>query len=224
MVCPGRAGRLYDRSVPITVKLFAGLRERAGWSSRELEGVARVADVWPKLELGEEPDGLLYAVNREYADRDRELADGDEVALIPPVSGGAFLLSTEPLDLKAVVYEVQRNEAGAIATFVGTVRAESRGRRVLYLDYEAFAEMAEKMLRELGASLEEKHGLTAVAIHHRIGRVDIGEPSVAIAVSARHRHAALAACAEAIDTLKETIPLWKKEVYEGGEEWIGRGS
>ena len=208
----------------ITVRLFAGLRERAGWSRRELEGVTRVADVWAALDLGDEPPGLAYAVNREYADRDRELADGDEVALIPPVSGGAFLLSAEPLDLRAVVQEVQRNEAGAIATFVGTTRRHSRGRSVLYLDYEAYPEMAEQMMRGLAATLKEKHDLCEVAIHHRIGRVDIGEPSVAIAVSAPHRHAALEACREAIDTLKETIPLWKKEVYEGGEEWIGRGS
>ena len=208
----------------VTVRLFAGLRERAGWSRRELEGVARVADVWPALGLGDEPPGLAYAVNREYADRGRELADGDEVALIPPVSGGAFILSAEPLDLRAVVREVQRNEAGAIATFVGTTRRHSRGRAVLYLDYEAYPEMAEEMMRSLAAGLKEKHDLCDVAIHHRIGRVDIGEPSVAIAVSAPHRHAALEACREAIDTLKETIPLWKKEVYEGGEEWIGRGS
>jgi MoaE-MoaD fusion protein len=210
--------------VRITVRLFAGLRERAGWSRRELEGVARVADVWPALDLGDEPPGLAYAVNRSYADRDTELRDGDEVALIPPVSGGAFLLSAEPLDLRAVVQEVQRNEAGAIATFVGTTRRHSRGRVVLYLDYEAYPEMAEEMMRSLAEALKEKHDLCEVAIHHRIGRVDIGEPSVAIAVSAPHRHAALEACSEAIDTLKETIPLWKKEVYEGGEEWIGRGS
>jgi MoaE-MoaD fusion protein len=208
----------------ITVRLFAGLRERAGWSRRELEDVTRVADVWSALDLGDEPPGLAYAVNREYADRSRELNDGDEVALIPPVSGGAFLLSEEPLDLRAVVAEVQRNEAGAIATFVGTTRRHSRGRTVLYLDYEAYPEMAEQMMRSLAAALKEKHDLCDVAIHHRIGRVDIGEPSVAIAVSAPHRRAALEACREAIDTLKETIPLWKKEVYEGGEEWIGRGS
>ena len=208
----------------VTVRLFAGLRERAGWSRRELESVTRVADVWAALDLGDEPPGLAYAVNREYADRDRELADGDEVALIPPVSGGAFLLSAEPLDLRAVVREVQRNEAGAIATFVGTTRRHSRGRVVLYLNYEAYPEMAEQMMRELAAALKKKHDLCEVAIHHRIGRVDIGEPSVAIAVSAPHRGAALDACKEAIDTLKETIPLWKKEVYEGGEEWIGRGS
>ena len=105
-----------------------------------------------------------------------------------------------------------------------TVRRSSRGRDVQYLDYEAFEEMAEPMLRRLADELTARHSLTAVAIHHRIGRVEIGEPSVAIAVSAPHRDAALTACREAIDTLKETIPLWKKEVYAGGEEWIGRGS
>ena len=205
------------------MRLFAGLRERAGWSERELEA-ATVADVWPQLGLGDEPRGLLYAVNQEYAGRDRALADGDEVALIPPVSGGAFLLSEEPLDPGAAVAEVPSDEAGAVATFIGTTRVHSRGRTVHYLDYEAYGGMAEKVMAELAESLQAKHDLCAVAIHHRVGRVDIGGISVVIAVSAPHRAAALAACAEAIDTLKETVPLWKKEVYEGGEEWIGRGS
>ena len=208
----------------VSVRLFAGLREQAGWSQREVDDVALLRDVWPKLELGTEPDGLLYAVNREYAEPDRELQDGDEVALIPPVSGGDFRLSEQPLDLLAPVHEVQSDEAGAVATFVGTTRIHSRGRTVTHLDYEAYPEMAEQMMADLAASLGTKYELCAVAIHHRVGRVGIGEPSVAIAVSAPHRQDALAACKEAIDTLKETIPLWKKEVYEGGEEWIGRGS
>ena len=208
----------------VRVRLFAALRERAGWSERELDGVARVADVWPALDLGEEPPGLLYAVNREYADRDRTLAEGDEVAIIPPVSGGAFLLSEEPLSLDAVVAEVRSDEAGAIATFTGTTRILSRGRTVTHLEYEAYPGMAEDVMGQIAADLERRHDLCAVAIHHRIGRVGIGEPSVMIAVSAPHRSDALAACREAIDTLKETVPLWKKEVYEGGEEWIGRGS
>jgi molybdopterin synthase catalytic subunit len=208
----------------VTVRLFAGLRERAGVSRLEVDDVARAGDVWERLGLGEEPGGLLYAVNREYVDRAHELRDGDEVALIPPVSGGDFLITAEPLDVARVVAEVERDEAGGIASFVGTVRRASRGRDVLYLEYEAFTEMAEPMLRQLAAELTQKHGLSAVAIHHRVGRVEIGEPSVAIAVSAPHRAAALDACREAIDTLKETIPLWKKEVYVGGEEWIGRGS
>ena len=208
----------------VTVRLFAGLRERAGWSERELDGVARVADVWPRLELGDEPGGLLYAVNREYSDRERELADGDEVALIPPVSGGAFRLSEEPLDPSRVLAEVQSNEAGAIATFVGTTRVSSRGRTVHYLEYEAYGGMAEKVMAELADELKQRYELCEVAILHRTGRVEIGGISVVIAVSAPHRADALAACKDAIDRLKEIVPLWKKEVYEGGEQWIGQGS
>jgi len=208
----------------VTVRLFAGLRELAGRSSLELDDVTSVADVWPQLGLGDEPDGLLYAVNREYSSPERPLADGDEVALIPPVSGGSFRLVAEPLDVAAVLREVSSPDAGAVASFVGTVRRRSRDRDVLHLDYEAYEEMAEEMLARLAAELTERHGLTAVAIHHRLGRVEIGEPSVAIAVSAPHRASALDACREAIETLKTSIPLWKKETYDGGEEWIGRGS
>lgn len=210
--------------VRVTVRLFAGLRERAGTGRLELDDVESVADVWARLGLGDEPGGLLYAVNREYVDRGRALADGDEVAVIPPVSGGAFLLSAEPLDLGRVVAEAASDDAGAVATFVGTVRRHSRGREVVRLEYEAFEEMAEPMLRRLAGELTDKHGLCEVAIHHRVGAVDIGEASVVIAVSAPHRAAALDACREAIDTLKGTIPLWKKEIYADGEEWIGRGS
>ena len=208
----------------IKVRLFAGLRERAGYSEREVVDVARVSDVWPVLDLGDEPEGLLYAVNREYADAGRELADGDEVALIPPVSGGAFRVTEEPLSLQAVVDEVSDESAGAVATFLGTVRRESRGRTVLYLEYEAYAEMAEDVMAQLAADLQGRYELCAIAIHHRVGTLGIGEASVVIAVSAPHRQDALAACKDAIDTLKETVPLWKKEIYEGGEEWIGRGS
>jgi molybdopterin synthase catalytic subunit/molybdopterin converting factor small subunit len=210
--------------VKVKVRLFAGLRERAGYAERELSGVERVADVWPALGIGEEPDGLLYAVNRTYADGESKLADGDEVALIPPVSGGAFRVTEEPLLLEAVVEEVSDESAGAVASFLGTVRRESRGRTVLYLEYEAYAEMAEDVMAQIAADLERRYDLWAIAIHHRVGRVEIGEASVAIAVSAAHRQDALAACKEAIDTLKQTVPLWKKEIYEGGEEWLGRGS
>jgi MoaE-MoaD fusion protein len=208
----------------VTVRLFAGLRERAGVAERELEDVTRVSDVWPALGLGDEPDGLLYAVNRRYAEREHELADGDEVALIPPVSGGAFRVTEEPLSLAAVIDDVSDESAGAVATFLGTVRRESRGRTVLYLEYEAYAEMAEDVMAQIAAELEQRYDLWAVAMHHRVGRVEIGEASVAIAVSAPHRQDALAACKDAIDTLKERVPLWKKEVYAGGEEWVGRGS
>ena len=208
----------------VTVKLFAGLRERAGWSERHVEGVTHVGDVWRSLELGEEPEGLLYAVNKEYASADTRLREGDEVALIPPVSGGAFKLSPEPLSLDAAVDEVRSERDGAIATFVGTTRRESRGRTVLHLDYEAYEEMAETVMAQIAQRLKERYEISEIAIHHRTGRVDVGDASVVIAVSAPHRQDALAACKDAIDTLKEQVPLWKKEFYEGGEEWIGRGS
>ncbi len=210
----------------VVVKLFAALRERAGTGERalELDAGTRLADVWPALGLGHEPEGLLYAVNREYAEPDTRLEDGDEVALIPPVSGGAFVVTEEPLSLEAVVAEVADDRAGAIATFSGTVRSVSRGRDVERLEYEAYTEMAESVMAGIATVLRARYDLHDVAIHHRVGDVGIGEASVVIAVSAPHRADALAACKDAIDTLKETVPLWKKEVYEGGEEWVARGS
>ena len=213
----------------VAVRLFAGLRERAGTGRRELELAegAGLSDVWAALDLGEdEPPGLLYAVNREYARGERLLADGDEVALIPPVSGGSdtVRITAEPLSLDAVVRAVASDAAGAVATFTGTVRVHSRERTVRYLEYEAYEDMALELLAGLAAELRERHGLAGIAIHHRTGRVEIGEASVVIAASAPHRAEAFAACREAIETLKTSIPLWKKEVYEGGEEWIGRGS
>jgi MoaE-MoaD fusion protein len=208
------------------VRLFAGLREQAGKGRSELDlrDGATVADVWPALELGDEPAGLLYAVNRAYAGPERPLADGDEVALIPPVSGGAFRLTEGPVNLTAVVVEVVDERAGAIATFLGTVRAQSRGREVIALEYEAYEDMAEQVMTEIAEEVTERYDLCKVAITHRTGRVEVGATSVAIAVSAPHRQDALAACADVIEALKARVPLWKKELYEGGEEWIGRGS
>jgi MoaE-MoaD fusion protein len=207
----------------VIVRIFAGLRERAGWSQRAIEA-ATVAEVWPALGLGDEPEGLLYAVNRQYAAPNTPLSDGDEVALIPPVSGGAFRLTAEPIDPQTVIREVSDERAGGIATFIGTTRIQSRGRTVEHLEYEAYEGMAEQVMADLAEDLKRKYDLCEVAITHRVGRVGIGELSVVIAISAPHRADALAACTEAIDRLKETVPLWKKEVYEGGEEWIGRGS
>ena len=214
----------------VRVKLFAGLREQAGTGTVDVElpEASTVADVWPAVAqavaLGDQPDGIMFAVNRAYAEPGQQLADGDEVALIPPVSGGSHRLFETPLSLDAAVDEVRTEDAGAIATFVGTTRKRSRGREVLYLEYEAYEGMAEQVMEQLADTLKRRHDVCEVAIHHRVGRVDIGETSVVIAVSAPHRGDALAACREAIDELKVSVPLWKKEVYEGGEEWIGRGS
>ena len=210
----------------VRVRLFAALRERAGSGSVDVdlpEG-AVLGDVWPALGLGDEPSGLLYAVNREYAAPEATLSAGDEVAVIPPVSGGDFRLSETPLSVEDAVAEARADDAGAVATFVGTTRRRSREREVLHLEYEAYEGMAQRVMAELADDLKRRHDLCEVAIHHRVGRVDIGETSVVIAVSAPHRAAALTACREAIDELKVTVPLWKKELYVGGEEWIGRGS
>jgi MoaE-MoaD fusion protein len=208
----------------VTIKLFAGLRERAGWNLRELDAGPTVGDVWNALDLGDEPAGLLYAVNQEYAQRDQELVEGDEVALIPPVSGGAFRLVEGAPDLAAVISDVEDERAGAIATFQGTVRRQSRGREVIALEYEAYGGMAEKVMAEIATGVKERYDLCEVAMAHRVGQCEVGDVSVAIAVSAPHRHDALSACRDVIDELKERVPLWKKELYEGGEEWIGRGS
>jgi molybdopterin synthase catalytic subunit/molybdopterin converting factor small subunit len=216
----------YARGMRVAVKLFAALREQAGGRERvvELDEGASVEAVWPALGLGDEPVGLVYAVNRTYVSRGTALVDGDEVAVIPPVSGGAFLLSDEPLSLEQVAAEVASEDAGAIATFVGTTRARSRGRDVIRLEYEAYEGMAEAEMERIARALRERHEVIDVAIHHRVGPVEIGETSVVIAVSAAHRAAAFEACREAIDTLKQSVPLWKKELYVGGEEWIGQGS
>lgn len=226
MTGPVEGNPRYPAGMKVVVRLFAGLRERAGLRSVEIElpEGAAVADVWPALAFGDEPPGLLVAVNHAYAPRDTPLCEGDEVALIPPVSGGAFRLSEEPLSLDEAVREVASDDAGAIATFTGTTRARSRGRDVVRLEYEAYEGMAETEMARIAQELRERYSLIEVAIHHRVGVVAIGETSVVIAVSAAHRADALAACTDAIDTLKQTVPLWKKEIYAGGEEWVGQGS
>ncbi len=210
----------------VRVRLFAALRERAGSGELDIElgDGATVGDVWPALGLGAEPPGLLYARNRAYVEVQERLSAGDEVAVIPPVSGGDFRLTGDPLSIDAAVAEVRDDAAGAIATFIGSTRAHSRGRDVLYLEYEAYEGMAEQVMADLAGELTRRHELCKVAIHHRVGRVEIGQTSVVIAASAPHRAAALAACKDAIEELKTSVPLWKKETYVGGEEWIGQGS
>ena len=132
-----------------------------------------------------------------------------------------FDITDQPLFLEPLVQAVRQSSSGAIATFLGVVREQTRGRQVLYLEYEAYREMAIPKMREIADEIRQKWQVDEIAMAHRIGHLEIGEASVAIAVSAPHRHQALAACAYAIDRLKETVPIWKKEVWTDGEEWVG---
>lgn len=214
----------------VDVRLFAALRERAGTGSRrvELPDGARAGDVWGALDLGDEPPGIAIAVNRIYAERSQSLSDGDEVALIPPVSGGAprivVSLRDTALDLGAGYAEAADDGAGALASFVGTVRNKTGDRAVVRLEYEAYEEMAIEELERIAAAAAARHDLLAVSIAHRTGVVEIGGASVVIVCSAPHRRAALAACAEIIEELKVSVPIWKREVYADGAVWVGMGS
>ncbi|CBE68286.1 MAG: molybdenum cofactor biosynthesis protein MoaE [Candidatus Methylomirabilis oxygeniifera] len=134
-----------------------------------------------------------------------------------------FEITDQPLSLEPLVTTVKRSSSGAIATFLGVVREQTQGRQVRYLEYEAYREMAIPKMREIADEIRRKWEIDEVAMVHRVGRLQIGEASVAIAVSAPHRHAALTACAYAIDRLKEVVPIWKKEVWTDGEEWAGPG-
>jgi MoaE-MoaD fusion protein len=202
--------------VQVKVRLFAMLRERAGASSLTLElpEGARVRDALESL--GSLADGLplVMAVNREYADPDAPLAAGDELALIPPVSGGGPVharMSAEPLSLYALAARVRDPRAGAVVTFSGVTRD------VPALEYEAYAEMAGPELERIAARALERHGLCAAAVEHRVGRVELSQPSVIVAASARHREAAFAGAREIIDRVKAQAPIWKRE--DG--EWVG---
>lgn len=167
---------------------------------------------------------LLFMVNEEYAEPGYEVQDDDEIALIPPVSGGQqkrFVVTEDPVSEADVSNLVASPDAGAIVTFVGAVRNNARGRSVVSLDYEAYPPAAEKMLQQIGEEIRERWGIDATAIIHRMGHLAVGEASVAIAVASAHRGDAFDACRYAIDRIKEIVPIWKKEFYEDGETWIG---
>jgi MoaE-MoaD fusion protein len=196
----------------VQVRLFAALRERAGRDALELElpEGARVSDALAAVDELAGGLSLVLAVNREYADPADELRAGDELALIPPVSGGAttvphVAVRDEPLSLDALVARVRDPGAGAVVTFSGVTR------EVDFLDYEAYAEMAAEQMQGIVAAAVERHGLCAAAAEHRVGRVALGEPSVIVAVSAPHRGEAFAGGREIIDELKARAPIWKRE-------------
>jgi molybdopterin converting factor subunit 1 len=203
--------------VQVRIRLFAGLRERAGTDELELdlpEG-AVVRDALERMSAVTDGLPVVMAVNQEYADVDLALHAGDEVALIPPVSGGAVgalhaRVTTEPLTLDPLVELVRDPRAGAVVTFLGVTR------EVPELEYEAYAPMAERQMAEIVALAIERYGLCAAAVEHRVGTVPLSEASVAIAVSAPHRQEAFDGGREIIDEIKARVPIWKKE--EG--EWV----
>jgi molybdopterin synthase catalytic subunit len=171
-------------------------------------------NLWPSLAV---------AVNQSYAGRGCLLCDGDEVALLPPVSGGCaapiISLVREPIDAASLVAAIKQGEDGAVVVFDGIVRNHTRGRRTLCLVYEAYEDMALRLMRALVEQAITAHGVRQVALVHRLGRLEIGETSVLIAVSSAHRAQAFEACRWLIDTLKKTVPIWKKEYFEDGAVW-----
>ena len=197
------------------------LRERAGTGSvtLELPEGARVRDALDSLSGLAEGIPLVMAVNREYASEEQVLGAGDELALIPPVSGGApwVRVSAEPLSLDALAQRVRDPRAGAVVTFAGVTREVER------LEYEAYAEMAEERMRAIAEEALQAHGLCAAAVEHRVGDVPLSQPSVIVAVSAPHRGEAFAGAREIIDRVKAEAPIWKKEIEGGEERWV-RGS
>ncbi len=216
----------------VRVLLFGILKDLAGCSSDviTLPDKATAADVIGHYERSLPGGNALLAsvaisVNQEYATANQPLHTGDEVALLPPVSGGvpeAPLLARlirEPIVPHDIVPALESPEDGAIVIFDGTVRNHSRGRRTLYLEYESYESMALGKLQELGREAMERFAIRNVAIVHRLGRIEIGESSVLIAVFSAHRAAAFDACRWVIDTLKRTVPIWKKEFFEDGAVW-----
>jgi MoaE-MoaD fusion protein len=220
-------------AIAVLARLFARLREQAGTDTQnvELPAGSTVADVYEailKLHPGLQADqsSVRVALNQEFTDWDSKVADGDEVAFIPPVSGGAhgagvlFELTARPLDARRMEAAVAHKGAGAICTFTGVVRESSRGRSVTHLEYEAYIEMATAQMKKIAGEIEEKWPEARVAMAHRTGRLEIGEPSVVVSVSSPHRAEAIAACKWGIDRLKETVPIWKKEHATDGTYWI----
>ena len=220
-------------AIAVHVRLFARLREQAGADSETVEVApgATVADVWDALRLRHEDlesnrDAVRPALNEEFADWDAVVSPGDEVTFIPPVSGGAqsvgvmFEITTDRLDPRRTEQAVTHAGAGAICTFTGIVRDNSRGRSVTHLEYEAFASMAITQMKKIADEIADKWPDARVAMLHRTGRLEIGEPSVVVSASAPHRAEAIAACKWGIDRLKESVPIWKKEHASDGTFWI----
>ena len=231
-----------NNEIAVKVLFFGAARDTVGGSEVDfvLKPNSTAATAFEEV-LEKYPDlrrfgrSLLFAVNQEYAVADREVHDGDELAVFPPVSGGSgsagilpastfakdfFELTTDPIDVGAVARRVVLPECGATITLDGYAREWTHGRRTLSLIYEAYAPMALRELERLGREAHERFEIAHIGIVHRTGRLEIGETSVVIAVSAPHRRAAFEACEWAIRELKRTVPIWKKEIFEDGEVWV----
>src|SRR5712692_4127910 len=219
-------------AIAVRTRLFARLREQAGTDAEtvEVRAGATVDDVYDALQKLHPAlptrESVRAAVNQEFAEWGRKVAAGDEVAFIPPVSGGAhgagvlFELTPDPLDARRIEAAVAHKGAGAICTFTGVVRDNSRGRSVTHLEYEAYAEMATAEMRRIAGEIAERWPEARIAMGHRTGRLEIGEASVVVSVSCPHRAEAIDACRWGIDRLKESVPIWKKEHAADGTYWI----
>jgi len=216
----------------VDLRYFAIVRETIGQASEQREVPAgttagqlfdALITEFPRLERMRPL--TMVMVNRHYVRDDHILQDGDEIALIPPVSGGEyaarFRIQNEPIEAREVEALVANPGAGAIATFSGVVRDHGRGRKVSHLEYEAYPAAAEQVLSRIGDEIEERWQTDRVAIVHRVGDLPVGEISVVISVASAHRDAAFEACRYAIERIKEIVPIWKKEHYDDGAVWIG---
>jgi molybdopterin synthase catalytic subunit len=228
----------------VTVLFFGVLKDLVGRSQETLELAAgarletvfqHYASEYPRLQ--QMADSIALARNQEFADPETALRDGDEVALMPPVSGGSggacawvafssdedgcfYGLTQDPIDTRSLVQKLLRADDGAVLVFEGVVRDNTKGRKTLFLDYECYAPMAMKTMEELGRDIARRHDIHRIGIIHRVGRLQISEASVVIAIVSAHRQAAYEASLEAINRLKQRVPIWKKEHFEDGEVWV----
>lgn len=216
----------------VRVLFFGQLKEIVGAAEEnaELSEGAKIEDLFERYnrrfpKFAEFRPSIAVSVNQEYADAKAALSNGDEVAFLPPVSGGErengdiFRLVRKPIDTQEIVEALKAPEDGALVVFDGFVRNNFKGQKTLYLEYEAYEAMAWAKIRELGAEMRQRFSIRRMAIVHRLGRLEIGETSVLIAVASAHRAAAFDACRYAIDTLKRIVPIWKKEFFVGGAVW-----
>lgn len=222
-----------DAKIRLTALLFGQAREITGAQSIELEvdqpatvesAFAALKSRYPKL--AEMERSLLFAVNEEYVTRSHTLSEGDQIAILPPVSGGApeendiFEITTEPIDIAGLRARLLEGDSGAVVIFDGVARNNTKGRRTLYLEYEGYLPMALKTMEQIGREVHQRWPINRVGIIHRLGRIEIKESSVVIVITSAHRKVAFEACQYAIDTLKKIVPIWKKEYFEDGAVWV----